>query len=302
MRPSAGFVRWVHNQLILIIEENIIKTHIKLGLLAFTFSLAACNNNSSDSGDSPVVPAANSAFRVVNAIADSTMLAGSFEDSVGTYTQMPAFGTAGNVEPFPAGSYVVQLAANSSSGATQNFSINNVLLDAGSLTSVIAAGSLTSGTQTGFTAEESLTSAAVGQAVMQVANAASQAYSGQTFQFVFTPIAGASGAATVQSSAVTFAQAGTPFNLPAGKYEITVDSSPTCSPGQACSNVIAVVFDSGPNGVDLQDSSGGTGAGIYQLIALDATSAQASADSASITLLLLGTNSGSYTTLFNRQN
>jgi len=280
----------------------IIKTHITIGILAFTFFLAACNNNSSDGGDGPVVPTANSAFRMVDAIADSTMISGSFEDSVGTYTQMPAFGAAGNVEPFPAGTYVVQVATNSSSGATQNFSINNVLLDAGNLTSVIAAGSLTSGTQTGFTAEESLTPAAAGQAVVQVADAASKTSSGQTFQFVFTPVPSGSGTAAVQSSAVTFAQASTPFNLPAGKYEITITSSPICTAGQACSDVIAVIFDSGPNGVDLQDSSSGTGSGIYQLIALDATSSQASTNGASITLLLLGTNPGSYTPLLNRQN
>jgi len=279
-----------------------IKTTIAAGLLALMFNLAACNNNSSDAGDTPVVLVANSAFRVVNAIADSTMISGSFTDSIGTYTQTLAFGAAGNIEPFPAGNYAVQVAASSSSDATQNYPVNNVQLDIGNLTSVIAAGSLANGTQTGFTAGESLTPAAAGQAVMQVANAASQAFAGQTFQFVFTPIPGGSGTAPVLSPAVSFAQAGSAFNLPAGKYEITVDASPSCTSGQACSDVIAMIFDSGPNGVDLQDSSSGTGGGIYQIIALDATSSQMSADGASITLLLLDTNSGDNTPLLNGKN
>ena len=253
-------------------------------------ALAACSNDNNNS-----TPPLTGAFALINGISDSDGLKADVSNipTIGPID----FGGASGINILPLGSYKVQLTPGASGSSA--FTVNNVSIDGNNLTTVVSYGTLAGNTQNGLTAEVSLNAPTNGQAVVQPVNASLQNDANLYFYFV-TP------GAVINSSTPTLTAkfgAATPtqsLTLPAGKYEIKAYPLPVCVT-QVCP-AIGVAgdtgFDSGPAGVSLPASDG---ANVFQLVAIDATSAQNTQYGSLLSLVLLD-NNGDSKQLFNDQN
>lgn len=245
---------------------------------AVVLTLAACNDNNG-------TPPLTGAVRAVNGITDSNGLDMSISN-VGTFSGI-GFDTSSGITDGPVGSYKAQLTSNSI-----QFTVNNVSVDHNNVTSVFAYGAIASGTQNGFTAEESLNAPTNGQAVVQPVHDAFQlSGTAKTLNFYFVSPSTACVVGAPQP-------AGTPMTVSFGP--VTVSQSAAIAGGTSSvivSNGAAILFCSGSKGLALPSGN----ANVYQVAALDATTAQKTANGSSITLLLMD-NTGGHQTLLNGQN
>jgi hypothetical protein len=292
------------------------KSYILPGLAgAALLAVSACSNNNNST------PPLTGAFRAVNGMPNSSGLDASIAGvSIPTQAQNISFGTGSSISDVPNGSYNVTLSdsaagstssssssgsssgsssssssssgsgssSSSGGGGTVSFDVDNLNISSGNLETVFTYGDLSTGTQNGFIAEESLQAPTNGQVVMQVVHdALTESSTASTLSFYFVkPGSGLTGASPTTAP---FAQQPNPESIPlaGGTYEIIVTNGTT------------TVFDSGPKGVALPAS--GSSANVFQLAALDATSAQSTQYGSTVTLLLLDNNGGN-TPLYNGQN
>ena len=230
-------------------------------------------------------------LHVLNGIADSTSISAvvSGTSAGSSNIQVDSVGPLATVA---AGTYSAQIQPNSGSGYT----INGVPIDDKTLTTVITDGVLANSTQTGFVATESLAAPATGQVVVQpvfAAYTAAQGGQSQNFTFTFHSLSNSSQADVSENT--LFGQSPAPLTLPAGQYRIEVLITPNCPANETCPAYIGVTFDSGSQtGVTLPAAGGSN---VVQLVAVDATKAQASQYSSSVILLLLD-SAGSVTPIY----
>ncbi|HZR38224.1 MAG TPA: hypothetical protein VFA75_22835 [Nevskia sp.] len=247
-------------------KEGRIATLVGASLLG----LCACGGNNT--------PPGTGAVRLANGVTDSSGLNASIS-SVATFSGI-SLDTGSGLTEVPVGSYNSQLTSSS-----VQFSVDNVGIDHNNVTTIFAYGVVGSGTQGGFTAEESIVAPTNGQAVVQpVHDARTASAVTPTLSFyLIRPGAGIAGATPVTAA---FRASPPSSSIAGGSYEIVV------------ANGTSVVFDSGPMGITLPASSG---ADVFQIAALDATAAQNTQYGSAIVLLLLD-NLGGNTALYNLQN
>jgi len=255
-------------------------------------ALAACSNDNNSSNSTPPL---TGAFALINGTSDSDGLKADVSN-IPTIGPIDFGGTSG-ITILPLGSYKVQLTPGASGSSA--FTVDNVSIDGNNLTTVVSYGTLAASTQNGLTAEVSLSAPASGQATVQPVNASLQNDANLYFYFV-TPgavITSTTPTLTAKFGAATPSQS---LALPAGKYEIKAYPLPVCVT-QVCP-AIGVAghtgFDSGPAGVTLPSADG---ANVFQLVAIDATSAQNTQYGSLLSVVLLD-NKGDSTQLFNGQN
>jgi hypothetical protein len=244
------------------------KRYAPCAALAALALLSACGSNNT--------PPLTGAFRAANGITDNTDGMDAALGNVAAFSGI-GFDTASGLTDVPEGSYNAQITASSN-----QFNVDNVSIDHNNVSTVFTYGTLAGKTEGGFVAEESLDQPTNNQIEIQPlhdAYAVSQTSTTLYFYFV-TPGAGVSGTPVTAD----FASNTTSVPLDPGTYEILVTDGTT------------TVFDSGPKGIALPFSNGSN---VFQLAALDATTA--TSDGSTISLLLLD-NNGHYTPLLNGQN
>ena len=239
---------------------------------AALLGLGACSNSNNST------PPETGAVRTANGITDSPGLDVSVSN-VATFSGI-AFDSASGLTDVPLGSYNSQLTSNS-----VQFSVNNVGIDHNNVTTIFAYGATGNGSQGGFPVEESIVAPTNGQAVVQpVHDALSASATAPTLSvYLVTPGAGTAGATPLTA---TFATSTASSAITGATYEIIVSSG------------AAVLFDSGPKGIALP---GAGGANVYQIAAVDASSAQTTRYGSTLTLILMD-NTGGNTALYNLQN
>jgi len=226
--------------------------------------LAACSDNNHTapfSGD----------VRVVNGIPDSGSITAS---ATSGFSNTPGIGFdhASSTVTIPEGGYNVQLSNDNNKFTT----VNNVSVSHNALTVIYARGSIAGSTGSGFSVQEDLQQPSSGKFRFQFVNNTTQAATGTLSIYLLAPGAGigsATPAATVAAGA-----ASTPVEVAAGSYHVVVTSGST------------PVYDSGLSGSGIALPNPDTN--VIQIGALDASTAQASADGSPITLLVLDNNGG----------
>lgn len=242
-------------------------------------ALYGCSNSNNST------PPLTGAVRAVNGITDSNGLDMSISN-VGTFSGI-GFDTSSGITDGPEGSYKAQLTSNS-----VQFTVNNVSVDHNNVTSVFAYGVIGNGSQNGFTAEESLNAPTNGQVELQpVHDAFTASSSASTLDFFFVAPTTACVVGGPQPSA-------TPMSVKFGA--VTVGQSEAITGGTysiIVSNGATVLFCSGSKGLALPSGN----ANVFQVGALDATSAQKTSYGSTLSLLLMD-NTGGHQTLYNGQN
>ena len=228
--------------------------------------LSACSN------DNNSTPPLTGAFRLVNGSSDSNGLSASATSGFPS-TATVNFDSAGSIVDAPEGGYNVQVKP----GSGNQFTVNNVSIDHNNLTTLFTYGSSVAGTANGFVAEENLGTPSSGNFTFQFANDTSQTATAALSVYLVKLGAGISG---VQPAvpAVNAASASQGASIPAGTYEIIV------------TNGTSVLYDSGSTQAGIVLPTPNTN--VIQIGALDATSAQATANGSPITLILMDNNGG----------
>lgn len=227
--------------------------------------LFACSNSNNST------PPLTGAFRLVNGSSDSNGLSASATSGFPS-TATVNFASAGSIVDVPNGGYNVQVKP----GAGNQFTVNNVSIDHNNLTTLFTYGSTVSGTANGFAAEENLGTPTSGNFTFQFANDTTQVATSPLSIYLVKVGGGISGLQPVaQANAAAASQA---VAVPAGTYEIII------------TNGTSVLYDSGSTKAGVVLPTPNTN--VIQIGALDATSAQASADGSPITLIVMDNNGG----------
>ncbi len=226
--------------------------------------LAACNDNNHTAPFSGNV-------RVVNGIADSGSISAS---ATSGFSNTPGIGFdhASSTVTIPEGSYNVQLSNDNNHFATAN----NVDVRHNTLTVIYARGSIAGSTGSGFSVNEDLQQPSSGKFRFQFVNNSTQGATASLSIYLVAPGAGIGSATPVATAAA--GAASDPVEVAAGSYHVIVTSGTT------------PLYDSGLSGSGIALPKPDTN--VIQIGALDASTAQASADGSPLTLLILDNNGG----------
>lgn len=214
---------------------------------AFTLGLSACSNDNS-------TPPGTGYFRTVNAVADSTSMNVDL-GNVGSLSSIPNNDASG-VVTVPKGSYDATLKPTSNS--SQDYKVTGVPIDTDNVTTVVAYGSVSGGTASGFKTQESISapSNTANFAVQFVNGSYATSVAGTTLTFYI--VQPGSTIAQSQANTVSFGQspARVEFPIASAGYELVIQG-----PGGT------TLYDSGTGAALLQN-----GANVLQIIAVDAAS------------------------------
>lgn len=240
------------------------KYHLIPSLLgAALLGLSACGGSDNNT------PPDTGAVRAVNGTTDSNGLDVAVSN-VGSFSGI-GLDTGSGLTDVPLGSYKVQLTSNSI-----QFTVNNVSVDHNNVTTVFSYGATGASTEGGFPAEESVVAPTNGQAVVQPVHDALAASAADPTLSIYLVKPG-SGIGSVTPLTAGFQQNPGSSAIAGGTYEIIVTNGST------------VLFDSGPTGFALPATNG---ANVFQIGALDATSAQVTQHGSALVMLLLDNQGG----------
>lgn len=234
--------------------------------------LAACN------GSNNTAPFTGK-FRLVNGISDSGSITASatsgFSNTPGT-----GFDTASSTVTIPEGGYNVQL-SNDNNMFTK---VNNVGIDHNNLTTLYTRGSINASTGSGFAVEENIGQPDSGKFRFQFVNDTTRGATNSLSIYLVPVGSGIGGASAIAS--VNAGAGSTASDIAAGTYEVVITAGTT------------PIYDSGATGGIVLPPPGSN---VVQVGALDATTAQTTADGSLVTLLITD-NTGGETLHLNGHN
>lgn len=208
------------------------------GIVIITaLAASACGSDKNNPLDLPV-----GQLRLVNAISDSQPIDATIANIPANIDDI-AFGDASGLKDVPEGSYTVRMTTNFNSSQIE-FSATSTPVDKDNITTVYAVGRMTDSTQSGFAVQAPITNVASDKSEVQFVNAASQPLTALDIYLT------APGAVLTQSSPISSLafKASSPRSLvTAGTYRIRVTPQ---------GNPLSVLFDSGPNGIQLPAANG----------------------------------------------
>jgi hypothetical protein len=180
-------------------------------------------------------------LRALNAIADSEPVDVSIADDSATINGL-AFGQAGSASDIPTGNHRVLLKTDTDRGQV-TFAAESTPVAVDRLTTVYAVGRIAAGTQAALVLQVQDLDVPDGQAEVQFINAAA----GQTGALdVYVSNPGSVLAGQTPRASFLYATVTEPLRIAAGTYEIRVTS---------IGNPANVIYDSGPNGIELAGGS-----------------------------------------------
>lgn len=209
------------------------------GIVIITaLAASACGSDKNNPLDLPV-----GQLRLVNAISDSQPIDATIANIPANIDDI-AFGDASGLKDVPEGSYTVRMTTNFNSSQIE-FSATSTPVDKDNITTVYAVGRMTDSTQSGFAVQAPITNVASDKSEVQFVNAASQPLTALDIYLT------APGAALTASSPIV---TGLAFKASSPRALVAVDTyrirvTPTGNP-------LSVLFDSGPNGIQLPAANG----------------------------------------------